>query len=152
MTDYGMVLMSCMARSRPRQRTARDLAEEARLPLPTVTKLLKQLLQNGLLMSHRGIKGGYSLARDPERISLSEIIAALEGPLAFTECSTDVSGLCDLEPCCAIRTNQQIISQALRGVLDKLRLSDLIRPLQLSVLKDASGKPLATVSLAGRIQ
>jgi DNA-binding IscR family transcriptional regulator len=64
LTDYGLVLMSQIAR-RPLidLHTARGLAVECRLPLPTVSKLLKRLLQSGLLASHRGIKGGYSLAR-----------------------------------------------------------------------------------------
>ena len=67
------------------------------LPLSTVSKLLKELLQSGLLISHRGIKGGYMLAREPREISVIEIIAAIEGPMALTECSTDVTGLCNLE-------------------------------------------------------
>ena len=61
-------------------------------------------------------------------ISVAEIIAALEGPIALTECSTDVSGLCDLEPCCPIKNNQRIISQAVRGALEKVMLSDLVQP------------------------
>lgn len=154
LTDYGMVLMSCFARSGPRSlRTARDLAMESRLPLPTVSKLLKQLLQSGLLVSYRGIQGGYRLAREPREISLAEIIAALEGPVALTECSTDISGLCDLEACCAIKQNQQVISQAVRGVLEELTLSDLVQPLQLTAVKGIHGNLIPTVGLvSGRTQ
>jgi FeS assembly SUF system regulator len=154
LTDYALVVMSCIARS-PNQtsRAARDLSLELRLPLPTVSKLLKELLQSGLLVSQRGIKGGYSLARDPHDISLAEIIAALEGPIALTECSADTTGLCALEPCCAIKKNQQIISQAIRGVLDRLTLSDLIKPLQLAIVKDARGNLVPTISMtSGRAQ
>lgn len=153
LTDYALVVMSCMARTPNSSRAARDLASELRLPLPTVSKLLKELLQSELLLSHRGMKGGYKLARDPHEISVAEVIAALEGPVALTECSTDTSGLCALEPCCAIKKNQQIISQAVRGVLDRLTLSDLIRPLQLSAMKDAHGRLIPTISVtAGRTQ
>jgi FeS assembly SUF system regulator len=154
LTDYGMVLMSCMARS-PNQssRAARDLSLELQLPLPTVSKLLKELLQSGLLVSQRGINGGYRLAREPHEISLAEIIAALEGPIALTECSTDIVGLCALEPCCAIKKNQKIISQAVRGVLDRLTLSDLNQPLELIAVKDARGNLLPTVAVTwGRMQ
>jgi FeS assembly SUF system regulator len=152
LTDYGMVLMTYIARdSRMPLRTARDLALESRLPLSTVSKLLKQLLQSGLLTSHRGTKGGYILARDPQEISVVEIIAALEGPMALTECSTDVTGLCNLEPCCPIKTNQQIINQAVRGVLDKITLSDLVQPMQLTNIKDARGRVVPTIA-SGRIQ
>jgi FeS assembly SUF system regulator len=154
LTDYALVVMSCMARSSNQSsRTARDLSVELRLPLPTVSKLLKELLQSGLLVSHRGTKGGYSLTREPHEISLAEIIAAMEGPIALTECSTDTIGLCELEPCCAIKKNQQIISQAVRGVLDRLTLADLIQPLQLTTVIDARGNLVPTISVtSGRMQ
>jgi len=152
LTDYGLVLMTCIARGQGLPlRTSRDLAIESRLPLSTVSKLLKQLLQSGLLTSHRGTKGGYILARDPQDISVIEIIAAIEGPMALTECSTEVTGLCNLEPCCPIKTNQQIINQAVRGVLDKITLSDLIQPMQLTNIKDARGRVVPTIA-SGRIQ
>src|SRR5271168_49361 len=99
LTDYGLVLMTCIARDQEAPlRTARDLARESKLPLSTVSKLLKELLQSGLLVSHRGTKGGYVLAREPQDISLIEIIAAIEGPLALTECSADTSSACNIEP------------------------------------------------------
>jgi FeS assembly SUF system regulator len=152
LTDYGLVLMTCIARNQGGSlRTARDLALESKLPLSTVSKLLKELLQSGLLLSHRGIKGGYILAREPRDISVLEIIAAMEGPMALTECSTDVTGLCNLEPCCPIKTNQKIINQAVQGVLDKITLSDLIQPMQLTTIKDARGRMVPAIA-SGRIQ
>jgi Rrf2 family protein len=127
------------------------LARESHLPVSTVSKILKELLQSGLLVSHRGIKGGYVLAREPREISVLEIIAAIEGPMALTECSTDVTGLCNLEPCCPIKTNQQIVNQAVRGVLEKVTLSDLMQPLHLMNINDARGRVVPAIAL-GRIQ
>ena len=154
LTDYGLVLMTYMANNQDRSvRTARDLAVESRLPRPTVSKLLKELLQGGLLVSQLGIKGGYSLARTPREISVADIIAVLEGPIALTECSTDVSGLCDLEPCCPIKNNQRIISQAVRGALGNVMLSDLIQPLQLAMIRGARGNLVPTIDfVSGRMQ
>lgn len=153
LTDYALVLMSQIAR-RPAAElhTARDLAVQCHLPLPTVSKLLKTLLQSGLLASHRGVKGGYNLARDPHAISLAEIISALEGPFGLTECSTDVGGLCDLESSCAIKDNQRIISQVLRGALESVMLSDLTRPMQLTGIRDKQGNLVPMASAAGRMQ
>jgi FeS assembly SUF system regulator len=152
LTDYGLVLMTCIARGdRLPLRTARDLAVESRLPLSTVSKLLKELLQSGLLASHRGVKGGYVLARDPHEITLIEIIAAIEGPMALTECSTETTGLCNIESFCPIKSNQRIINQAVRGVLEKITLSDLVQPLQLTTIKDARGNLVPTIA-SGRIQ
>src|SRR5438445_4976490 len=88
LTDYGLVLMTCIARSRTQDgglHTARDLAKMSRLPLPTVSKVLKELLQSGLLVSHRGIKGGYSLVRDGHEISIADIVCALECHFGLTE-------------------------------------------------------------------
>jgi FeS assembly SUF system regulator len=150
LTDYGLVLMTCIARDqRAPLRTARDLARESKLPLSTVSKLLKELLQSGLLVSHRGIKGGYILARDPRQISVIDMIAAIEGQMALTECSTDVTGLCNLESCCPIKSNQQIINQAVRGVLEKITLSDLMHPMHLTNIKDVHGRVVSTIASGG---
>ncbi len=154
LTDYGLLLMSQMARQpRTELQTARDLARECKLPLPTVSKLLKSLLQSRLLVSHRGVKGGYSLVREPHLISIAEIIAALEGPLALTECSTDITGLCGLELSCPIKGNQRIINHVVRGALEKVMLSDLIRPMQLTAIREQSGDLVTIVGVApGRMQ
>jgi FeS assembly SUF system regulator len=154
LTDYGLVLMSQIARCPQTElHTARDLAAACRLPLPTVSKLLKLLLQGGLLASHRGTKGGYSLAREAQMISLAEIISAIEGPLALTECNMDIAGLCDLEPSCPIKDNQRLINQVIQGALQKVTLSDLIRPMQLSAIRDSRGNLVPIESLtSGRMQ
>jgi FeS assembly SUF system regulator len=156
LTDYGLVLMTCIAKGQGvTLRTATDLAAESHLPLPTVSKLLKELLQSGLLVSQRGVKGGYTLARPSRDIALTEIIAALEGPVALTECSTHASGAsgtCDLEPSCPIMRNQQIINQVVRGVLERITLSDLLQPMQLTSITDARGNVLPPSVVSGRIQ
>jgi FeS assembly SUF system regulator len=148
LTDYGLVLMGYVAKSgEPALRTARDLAAQSGLPLPTVSKLLKLLLQSGFLVSHRGIKGGYSLAREAREISVAEVISALEGPIGLTECTIDASGVCDLEPSCPIKRNQQMISQVVRGALEKLSLADLIHPsLQLIAIRNARGELVPGIS------
>lgn len=150
LTDYALVLMTHIAQTHGQAlRNARELAVQSGLPLPTVSKLLKELLQSGLLASHRGIRGGYMLAKDPGEISVAEIIAALEGPIALTECSTDVAGVCDLEECCPIKNNQKIINQVVRGALERLMLSDLAHPLHLTNIQDARGRLLPAIVSGG---
>jgi len=125
LTDYGIVLMAHVARSGEGvPHTARSLAKETRIPLPTVSKLLRELHDAQLLLSHRGVKGGYNLAREAGAISVSSIVLALEGPIGFTECSVE-PGLCVMERRCAIKSNSQIIGDALRDALDHVMLSDL---------------------------
>ena len=101
-----------------------QFGQETKLPLPTVGKLLRQLSEHGLLSSHRGVNGGYNLAREARSITVAEIILALEGPIGFTECSV-VKGLCNMERSCAIMSNSQIIGDALRDALEHVTLSDL---------------------------
>ena len=147
LTDYGLVLMSYVAKGGEQDlHTARGLAVQSKLPLPTVSKLLKVLLQSGFLVSHRGTRGGYNLARPAQDISVAEIISALEGPIGLTECTTDATGICDLEPSCPIKMNQRMISQVVRGALEKLSLADLIHPLQLIAIRDERGKLVPVIS------
>src|SRR5713226_8726844 len=125
LTDYGIVLMAHVARCQEHSvHSASGLAEETHLPLPTVSKLLRQLSDHGLLVSHRGVKGGYTLPRDASQISIADIILALEGPIGFTECGTE-PGSCDMEPSCAIKVNSRLIGDVLREALEKVMLSDL---------------------------
>lgn len=154
LTDYGLLLMCQMARAPLRNsHTARELASECRLPLPTVSKLLRILLQNGLLKSHRGIKGGYVLAREAEIIPITEIISALEGPFAFTECSSEGSAVCELESFCQVKDNQRIISHAIRAALERVMLRDLARPMRLTTIRDHKGEFVAIVgATTGRTQ
>lgn len=148
LTDYGIVLVTYMARSdHGPLHTARDLAAAAQLPLPTVSKLLKELSQGGVLSSHRGVKGGYTLARPPQEISVAQIIAALEGPIGMTECAASEPGLCDMEPHCPLPTNWRVISHAVRDALEKVTVADLISTTPLMAAKDL---PLTQIS--GRTQ
>jgi FeS assembly SUF system regulator len=149
LTDYGILLMTHMARKTDRPlHTARDLAVETQIPLPTVSKLLKLLSGGGLLLSHRGLKGGYSLARVPGEISVGQIIAVLEGPIGVTECG-GAPGVCDMEAHCPMSSNWRVISHALRQALENLTLPDLINPLQMvakrnsfvAAMELASGRP-----------
>jgi FeS assembly SUF system regulator len=127
LTDYGIVLLTHLAVHPERQFNAPDLAAEAQLPLPMVSKILKLLGREGLLVSHRGVKGGYSLARQPREVSMAEIIAALEGPIAITEC-IDEAGECFHEPICQVRANWQRINAAVLGALAGITLAEMALP------------------------
>jgi hypothetical protein len=64
----------------------------------------------------------------------------------LTECTTDAIGICDLEPSCPIKMNQRMISQVVRGALERLTLADLIHPLQLIAIRDERGKLVPGIS------
>jgi len=127
LTDYATVVMSALAEGGSDVTSAQALAERARLELPTVAKLLKQLSHAGLVESFRGVNGGYRLARPPEAISVAAIVTAIEGPIGMTECSVH-AGLCDHERHCGVRGNWQRINQAIEQALASVTLADMIRP------------------------
>jgi FeS assembly SUF system regulator len=127
LTDYATVVMTCLAAAGDGVVSAQSLAERARLEVPTVSKLLKQLAQAGLVASSRGINGGYRLSRAPERISIADIVTAMEGPIGMTECSAH-AGLCGHEPHCGVRVNWQRINQAIAGALSNVTLADMLHP------------------------
>ena len=136
LTDYGIVLMTYVARHpEGRIHNVPDLAKEASLPLPTVSKILKILAKGGLLSSHRGVKGGYELSRPAQEITLSEIVTALDGPIAITECSTHGQRRCELELLCPARSNLQMINGAVMKALEDITLSQMTRPLRTSVIR-----------------
>ena len=126
LTDYGIVLLAHLAGERGgTTHNARELAGRSSLPLPVVSKILKTLTHEGLLVSHRGAKGGYGLARDAEEISVAEVIAALEGPIALTECTLG-PGHCDQEVSCRTRLPWQRINLAISQALARVSLAELL--------------------------
>jgi FeS assembly SUF system regulator len=124
LADYGIVLLTHMAMEAPGSlHTAQDLASRSRLPVPTTSKLLKSLARAGLVVSHRGRNGGYGLAREAERISVAEVISAIEGPIGLTECGTGTVGACDMESFCAAKGRWAPINQAIERALRDVPLS-----------------------------
>ena len=128
MADYGVILMVQLARAPGDVTTAADLSETTALPGPTVSKLLKQLSRAGLLESHRGTKGGYTMALPAGDISVADIVSALEGPIALTECMTADGAMCEIEALCPTRTNWRQINDALVEALDRVTLDDMATP------------------------
>ncbi|WP_043530205.1 SUF system Fe-S cluster assembly regulator [Litchfieldella xinjiangensis] len=144
MTDYAAVVMAQIARHPERSHAAGDLADAVLLPHPTVSKTLKMLVRAGLLVSQRGAQGGYRLSRPAIQITASDIITAIEGPVAVTECSHD-DGDCDLVATCGVSDNWQRVSLAIRTLLDSVTLVHLA---QTTPIKLPVQLPIQTVTLA----
>jgi len=119
LTDYATLVLTVLAARPDEVLSASELADQAGLEVPTVSKLLKALAQAGLVAGFRGSNGGYRLARPASGISLVEIVEAMEGPLGMTECSLH-AGACGIEHSCGVRANwrriNDVVADALRGV------------------------------------
>ena len=126
MIDYGVVVLSQMANRRDSLTTAPELAEATGLPAPMVSKVLKSLALSDLVVSHRGVHGGYSLSRGPDEISVAEIVEALEGPVALTACVEASDAHCQVESLCPIRGRWEKVNDAIREALEAVSLAELV--------------------------
>ena len=128
LTDYALLVLASMDdRMADSASTARGVADRTRLPHPTVSKVLKQLARASLVVSERGKLGGYRLARGPDEISLVEVIDAVEGPVAVTECTGSHAGGCEQRGSCALEASWQKINEAIRGALASVTLAGMAR-------------------------
>lgn len=127
LTDYAILLMVELTRD-GEMLSAHTLAERIHVETPTASKVLKLLAGNGLLESYRGANGGYRVSATADKISVAEVIAAIEGPIAMTECSVE-EGLCSQEDSCDLRSNWQRISMAVAQALRDVSLAEMSAPL-----------------------
>ncbi|MFM8342253.1 MAG: SUF system Fe-S cluster assembly regulator [Methylomonas sp.] len=127
LTDYATVILSHMAKDNDRLHGALEIAEATGIAQPTASKILKILVKAQVLASTRGAKGGYSLAKAPDRITVASVISALEGPIALTECSVSHKG-CEQASGCRIQGNWHVINQRVSQALESVTLADMILP------------------------
>jgi FeS assembly SUF system regulator len=124
LTDYATVILARLA-AEPEQRfTAAQIAAETHLAAPTVSKLLKQLQRQGLVASTRGSAGGYLLSRPATEITAAQILDALEGPVALTECA-GLASHCGIERTCRVGHSWQRVNLAIRRSLQEISLLEL---------------------------
>ncbi len=129
LTDYAVVMLSAAARHPGGTRlSAAILSDETGVPLPTAQKLMGRLAVAGLLHSARGTGGGFVLARDPQAISLADIVEAVEGPIAMTACAEHGRNDCGLESACRVRPHWPAVNHAVKGALDRVSLATLAMP------------------------
>jgi len=126
LSDYAILMMVELARD-GETLSAHALSERVGVEVPTASKVLKLLAGSGLLESFRGASGGYRVIRAAADISVAEVIAAIEGPIAMTECSVE-EGLCNQEDSCELRGNWQRISLAVAEALQRVSLAEMATP------------------------
>lgn len=124
LTDYAVVLASRLANAETAEAVS-DLARWTEIPAPTVSKVLKLLAKGGVVSATRGANGGYTLARPADRITVTEIVESIEGPIAVTECVDD--NTCAHEGHCGVRANWQRINDAVLEAISGITLADMAR-------------------------
>ena len=126
--DYGLMALKYLAEHAGEPSlSAKDIAEAYHIPPQLLAKILQKLTRDGLLRSHAGMNGGYSLARDAKNISAFEVIRAIDGPLFITSCATGTS-VCDLTASCTIKEPLARVNESIVELLRNTRISDLLEP------------------------
>jgi Rrf2 family protein len=101
--DYAVRAVSYLARLGPGARASTSqIARDQNIPSTFLAKIVSQLSSAGVLRATRGARGGVTLARSPEAISLLEIVEVIDGPLALNDCVIDPAN-CTLADNCNIR-------------------------------------------------
>jgi Rrf2 family protein len=102
--------------------SATQISSSLKLGLPTVRKILQLLSRAELLNASRGVSGGYQLARPMEEISLLEIVEAVDGKLALTDCCTSLN--CHIIEACQGQTKWRKINDVVAQALREKKLVD----------------------------
>lgn len=133
LADYAVVVMTAAARCPDGPLAAGVVAVRTGIPAPTVAKVMGRLARAGLLASSRGVAGGFRLAHAPAAISVADIVEAVEGPIALTNCQQGEVSACALEGSCAVRPHWGPINHAVRAALSAVSLADLAGPVRPAV-------------------
>jgi FeS assembly SUF system regulator len=130
LADYGTVIMNYLAKEPQSLLSANEISRKVHLALPTASKVLKILVAANLVVSVRGTDGGYRLSRLPEQITIADVITAVDGAPALTECNA-MNKTCSQDSICAIRDNWRLINKTIFMALNSLTLADMTKPLNL---------------------
>jgi Rrf2 family protein len=133
-TDYALIALTHLAKNPDECNSAREIAARYGVPLPLLMNILKQITQRGLAQSVRGPRGGYRLATSPDKISLNDIIGAVEGPVQLVQCvewyQNKARGKlktgCDLMAACPVRPTIHRVHARLVEFLSTVTLADVV--------------------------
>jgi len=123
LTDYAVVILASL--SVEDVTTSPRLARESGIPEPTVAKVLKTLAAGGLVASQRGAQGGYRLARPLSAIAVSDVIVAIDGPIALTACVEASASICGSQHLCPVRGRWDQVNDAIEQALSGISLADM---------------------------
>jgi FeS assembly SUF system regulator len=124
--DYALIAMKHLAHkdAGATSTCAREIAEQYDIPIELMAKVLQRLVRSGLLVSTQGTRGGYTLSRASESISVADVIEAIDGPFTVTACSSDKQA-CDQYGKCSVRGPLWQIRERIVQTLGMVTLADM---------------------------
>ncbi len=132
-TEYGLMALRHMSRKSMREpgevTSAREIADSYGLPFEITAKTLQRLKDTGLIQSAQGAKGGYTLQRALEEITLAEFLDLMEGPQSVVMCAPaqeqQSAYPCEYHPRCEIRAVMGELNGRIHHFFSGIRLADL---------------------------
>lgn len=125
-TDYAVRTVLYLARNRSRLVSVSEIAEAMQIPKSFLAKLLQRLVKHGLLISSRGVKGGFQLAKKTSAITLLDIMEVMQGPAGINVCAID-SARCNLSSTCAVHPVWVDIRKEVERRLGRVTIARLIK-------------------------
>ncbi len=145
--DYGLMALKYLAEhADAASLSAKDIAEAYHIPPQLLAKILQRLAKVGILRSHAGMNGGYSLLKPSREISAFEVIHAIDGPLFITSCGPSHSG-CDLTDSCTIKEPLSRVNDSISGLLKSISIADLVDQGTEVTVRRQPGQELVTIQL-----
>jgi FeS assembly SUF system regulator len=127
MTDYAVVVLVRLSEESGIQ-TSGGIAATTGVPEPTVAKVLKIMTTAGLVLSQRGARGGYRLARPLAAIPIADVIMAIDGPIALAACVEHSPTVCDASGLCPVKGRWDAVNAAILEALSAISLADMRPP------------------------
>ena len=132
--------------------TAREVCDKFQTPFDTTAKVMQQMNSAGILHSHKGVKGGYTLARDLSEVSYMDLVELIEGKSFMMDCHDrgDDRGPCELLHSCNITQPIKRLNDYLINIFNALTLNELLAPDNLLALKKLPEKKVDNCPLVNK--
>jgi Rrf2 family protein len=133
-TEYGLIALTHLAGKEGEVTSVREISDSYPIPKRLLAEVLKELCRSSFVASHRGVRGGYSLARSPDAITIGEVVGVLEGHPTLASCESLGAHLgerCGVERVCPIKSPIHRLRRDIWDLFDRTTLRDLVskRPL-----------------------
>ena len=124
--DYGFLGILYLAKQ-PEKKVVRlsEISENEDIPEKFLAKIFQSYTRSGLVRSHRGARGGFSMAKPANKITVKDILESVQGPIYLTRCMTDIE-TCERKDSCPLRKLWIKAQDHLTNLLEKKTLADLI--------------------------
>ncbi len=103
-----------------------EISEAMKIPEKFLAKIFQSLSKSGIVRSHRGVRGGFTLAKAPNTLTIKEILESIQGPYHLCKCIPDIDA-CPQGPECAFRNLVVIAEERLVTVFESHTLADLVK-------------------------